>query len=333
MKENIFTKKVERLVNPIDVGTLHFIENFTGALPLKVQKKMVDSSAKKTPYMGFVVEPYSYFLAYKLKDLEWAERILPDGFSLIKTRVFEDDEPNYYAIFGVFNAHTSGFWGLRVEFYIIAKNNLTGMLSWIIVDYDTNTISYDQKSGFSQPNSEGSLFTVDYDGIAHVDVKQTDSDRSLEFISDIKNGVMTPLDKRLWIEGNLSIGYGKVKLDCNPGICTSGIFSLIFDPKEFEKALRIPKEKLQIKINNWYPGLFEDEPSEAVCFPYAQHFLSESPGNYSSIKDEDELVDKVKNIDFSKIEIFSTKSIKKLLFLMVGISFLVNVLLLVLLLT
>jgi hypothetical protein len=145
MNKDGFIKGVERLVNPIDVGTLHFVQSFNNYIPKKIQKKMVASSGQVTPYMGFVVEPYSYFLCYEIDDLEKAENLLPNGFKLAKTRVFEDDEPRYYGIFGCFNAHTSGFWGMRVEFYIIAEDENTGLLSWIIVDYDTNTITYDPK--------------------------------------------------------------------------------------------------------------------------------------------------------------------------------------------
>ena len=49
-----FTKEVERLVNPMDVGSLHFIQSFNKLLPKPVQRKLVESSAKNIPYMGFV---------------------------------------------------------------------------------------------------------------------------------------------------------------------------------------------------------------------------------------------------------------------------------------
>ncbi len=101
--------------------------------------------------MGFVVEPYSSFLCYEIADIDKAKSLLPDGFKLIKTKVFENDEPKYYCIFGCFRAHTSAFWGARTEFYIIAEDQKTGLLSWIIVDYDTDTISYDKKMALDRP--------------------------------------------------------------------------------------------------------------------------------------------------------------------------------------
>lgn len=309
MTKNTFVTGVEKLVDPINVGTLHFVESFTKKIPKRMQEKLVEKSGETTPYMGFVVEPYSYFLCYELKDLERASALLPEGFTLEKAKVFESDEPKYYGIFGCFNAHTSGFWGMRVEFYVIAKNNQTGLLSWIIVDYDTNTITYDPKSGFTDPNATGSFITTDYDGELHVHVKNTKG-RALVFRSDIEQGEMQPLDKRLWIEGNLSIAYGKHKIDGDPGL-----FSLIFNPKEFEKALRMPKASLILEKNNWYPDLIAEEPSEVACFPYAQHFLSDSPGHTSTIKDEKELVEKVNTVNFEEINVFSTKGFSKMILL------------------
>jgi len=305
MKNSNFIKEVERLVNPIDVGTIHFIQYFNKFLPVSIQKKMVESSGLKTPYMGFVVEPYSYFLCYELNDFKKAKALLPKGFELIKTKIFEDDEPKYYGIFGCFNAHTSGFWGLRVECYIIAKNTNTGLMSWIIVDYDTNTITYDPKNGLSDPNANDAVFTTDYNGELHLDMVNKDG-RRLIFTSDIKKGSMTPLDPRLWIEGNLSVAYGRHKSANDPGL-----FSLTFNPLEFKQGLRLPLDSLEIQQNNWFPGLFKDQPSEILTFPYAQHFLSDSPGHSSQLQSEEELVKTLNSIDFSQVKAFSTEGFKK----------------------
>lgn len=327
-EDGYFIKGVEKLVNPIDVGTLHFIQSFNNFLPKSIQRKMVDSSSKVTPYMGFVVEPYSYFLCYEIKDLERAKSYLPDGFELIKTKIFDNDEPKYYAIFGCINAHTSGFWGLRVEFYLIAEDTSTGLMSWIIVDYDTNTITYDPKNALSNPNAPGSIITLDYNGILYADI-ENEKGRKLKFTSDVKKGVMQGLDQRLWVEGNLSIAYGKYKIEKNPGT-----FSLIFDVKEFDQALSIPKNSLSIETNTWFEGLTEEYPSQIVCFPYAQHFLSDSPGHSSLLQSENELKAIVNDIDFAKINVFSTKAFKKSFLIGGVISAMINtILLLTLLLT
>jgi hypothetical protein len=327
MNKSTFVKGVEKLVNPIDVGTLHFIQSFNNMIPKNIQKKMVAASGQKTPYMGFVVEPYSTFLCYEITDLSKAKTFLPKGFKLAKTKVFDSDEEKYYGIFGCFNAHTSGFWGLRIEFYIIAEDEETGLLSWIIADYDTNTITYDPKNGLSDPNASNSLLTIDYEGIIYADVLNQDG-RQLVFNTDSTQGKMSPLDQRLWIEGNLSVAYGRKKSDDNPSV-----FSLIFEPGEFKQGLRIPKDALQLEVNNWFPGLFEEKPSEVLCFPYAQHFLSDSPGHASLLSNEGELNDAVEKIDFNLIDVFSTKSFKKTFLIGGVISFISNATLLTLLLT
>ncbi|MBD3280067.1 hypothetical protein GF389_00900, partial [Candidatus Dojkabacteria bacterium] len=105
-EKDTFSKKVERLVDPIEVGAIHFVHGFNKLLPKAVQNYLTKVSSKKSPYMGFVVEPYSYFLCYEVKNLKLAEDLLPDGFTLQKTMIFENDEPKFYAIFGCFRAHT-----------------------------------------------------------------------------------------------------------------------------------------------------------------------------------------------------------------------------------
>ncbi len=305
MKKEEFVKGVKELINPVDVGTIHFIQSFNNFIPKKIQKKMVDKSGKQTPYMAFVVEPYSSFLFYEIKDLEKAKKLLPKGFRLIKTKIYEEDQEKYYAILGSFNAHTSGFWGMRTEFYVIAENIETGMLSWIIVDYDTNTITYDPKNILSNPNSNNSYVTVDYNGKVHVNIKNNEK-RELTYSLNTKKGTMKTLDPRLWIEGNLSIAYGTKKSNGE-----SGLFSLTFNPEEFDEAMRIPKEAFVLDSNNWYQDIIGKEPDEVLCFPYAQHFLSDSPGYSSLHKSEEELVENLNKINFKNIKTFSTKDFKK----------------------
>lgn len=324
MNKKDFVKGVEKLIDPINVGTLHFMQFFNGMLPRKVQNKLVNESSKQTPYMGFVVEPYSSFLCYEIKDIEKAKELLPDNFELVKTKIFENDEPKYYSIFGCINAHTSAFWGIRVEFYVIAEDKKTGLLSWIIIDYDTNTISHDKKNGLSKPNSSGSVITTTCSGELIVDMVREDGSRRLSYDYDIEKGVRKNLDQRLWLEGNLSIGYGKTMSENE-----ADIFSLKFMPCEVESALDIPN--INIDVNSWYPGLFEEKPSVVACFPYAQHFISDSPGYSSNLKNEDELIESVEALDFSKIKVFSTKAFR-VMFLVGGfVSFVVSLTLLILL--
>lgn len=326
MNKTNFAKGVERLVDPISVGTLHFMQSFNQILPKSIQKKIVKSSSQKTPYMGFVVEPYSLFLCYEIKDIEKAKSLLPDGFKLIKTKIFTDDDPKYYCIFGCVRAHTSAFWGSRTEFYVITEDEKTGLLSWIIIDYLTDTISYDSKNGLSSPNSNRSVMTIDYTGTVFIDIQKTDDSHKLKLEANIENSKMKNLDQRLWLEGNLSIGYGRNLSDNG-----ADIFALKFELGEVEKALEVPISDLHIEANTWYPDLFEKDPSQIVCFPYAQHFISDGPGHSSTIKNKDELISAVNAIDFNKIKVFSTKSFKIMFLVGTALSFTMTVILVLLL--
>lgn len=328
MNKETFIKGVEKLVNPISVGTIHFIQYFNQFIPKSIQQKMVMSSGKKTPSMGFVIEPYSSFLCYEIKDLDLANSLLPDGFELVETKVFEEDKPRYMCIFGCTNAHTTGFIGSRVEFYIIAKNKKTNMTSWIIADYDTNTITYDPKDIFRDPNTKSCVITTDFSGRLFVDVTNHE-DRSLIFDFDTSKGVHKKLSEDLWINGNLSIGYGKLKSINDPAM-----FSLTFNPQEFNTALDIDFNHFNLVKNNWFDGLFYDTPYQVICFPFAQHFLSDSPGFYSSINGKDELEKVYNNTDFDKISCYCVSNIQKM-FLLNGIfltiSIIINIILVIIL--
>jgi hypothetical protein len=97
------------------------------------------------------------------------------------------------------------FWGNRVEFYLIAENCKTGLLSWIIVEYESNTHSYDPSQGFIGPSTAHSVVTTSYLGEIIIDVASAKSNNSLAFVADIKNAALKSLDQRLWIEGNISV--------------------------------------------------------------------------------------------------------------------------------
>lgn len=308
MRDFKFIKRVEQLVKPIDIATLQVLAPTTKFIPRKIQNKLMASSAQKNPYMGFVVEPYSVFLCYELKDLEWARKLIPDGFELIKTKIFDDGEPKYYAIFGSFNVHTSAFWGTRLEVNIIARNKRNNLLSWVIVDYDTNTLSHDVSKGVVGSTTEKTLLTTDFDGNIIVDIQNEGKNRHLVFDAKTDQAQTKMMDHQLWLEGNLSVGYGR-ELSQN----SDAVFSLTFDPKEVEKGRRIPLEDVHVMKNTWFSGLFHDEPDEVVYFPYAQHYLSDSPGHFSQIKDEADLRNKYESLDLASIPDYSADSHRKMM--------------------
>ena len=164
--------------------------------------------------MIFIVEPYSAFLSFEITDAKVAEQLLPPNYSLFPSAMFNDTPKRPCAIISAFNVHTSVFWGSRVEYYLIAENCETGLLSWIIADYESNTHSYDPSQGFIGPSTSHSVITTSYLGEIIVDVASAKSENSLTLNAELKNGDLTELDQRLWVEGNLSVDYGGELQQC-----------------------------------------------------------------------------------------------------------------------
>ncbi len=324
MEKYKFTKGVEKLINPINVGTLHFLQSFNENLSVDTQKKLMQKSAKKNSLMGFVVDPYCYFMCYEIIDTIEIEKELPANFKLEKVKIFADyEEEKYYFILSTFSARTSAFMGNRIEAYAIAKNQETGLTSWVILDYDTNTISYDAKHGLSGPSATKSIITTNFDGELIVDIENDNGENHLNFICDLKRGVMRDLDERLWVEGNLSVAYGnKLSVD-------GDVFSLRFDPREMSKALEISREDLTLIENTWYREYLNGEPAKLLCFPYAQHFISDSPGYASHLLNREQLENEIGSVNFDDVEVYSTEGFKRIIMLVPLVSLIIIFVLLV----
>lgn len=66
--------------------------------------------------------------------------------------------------------------------------------------------------------------------------------------------------------------------------------------------------------NTWFEGLFRSVPDEVVYFsPYAQHYLSDSPGYYSEIKNVNDMMEQYNQLDLESIPNYSAASHRKLL--------------------
>ena len=281
-----FIKNVEHLINPEEVSTLLFYQTFKKLLPRNVFKKILHKTSQKTPYIGFVIEPYSLFLFFRLRDIEKAKSLLPDRYKLAKTRIFVDDEPEYYFGIGVFNSRASTFWGTRLESYLIAEDTETGLLSFIFIDILSNTIIALPYEGIADPNSKNAIFTNSSRGDVFIDIKEDKSNREISVKGNINAGKLRDLDQSLWLTGNTSIAHSRdlSDNDDNP-------FAVIFDPSEVERALDIPIENISVRINTLFPDMAEREPGKAVCFPFAQHYMADSPGCRTYIKNRDNLID------------------------------------------
>ena len=92
MKVDDFAYGSERLIDPIEVGKIHYLQRWLRKLPRSWQRKIVTRASEKSPKMGFVVEPYAFFLFYEINNTDKVKILLPDGFELTKSRVFIGDE-------------------------------------------------------------------------------------------------------------------------------------------------------------------------------------------------------------------------------------------------
>ena len=283
---NEYVKATELMVVPGKVAQVSQFSSFLQKLPLKWQKGIAARGAKTNPYMGFIVEPYSFFLSYEVTDIDAAQKLLPEGYRIVPTSMVAESRPRPSVIIGAFNIHTSVFWGSRVEVYLIAENIKTGLLSWIIVTYETNTNSFDPGQGFIGATTSRSVVTTSYRGDVIVDVEGADSGHRIALSAPVGAGTLAALNQRLWIEGNLSVDYGST-LNDGP----SEPFGLIFDPREMESALMIPLEKVSVDINTLCGTYTAKEPYEAGCFPFAQHFVTTSMPKGTNMKNAQDLED------------------------------------------
>ena len=286
-----FVKQTEDMISPREVGKLHQRAEMLSRLPVPLQKVIVARASGDDPSIGFVVEPYCFFLTYEIADVDEAVRQLPPHYELVPAAIFESTAPRYCAIVGAFNIHTSVFWGSRVELYLIAEDQRSGMMSWIICDYESNTINYDPGQGFSAATTSRSIVTTTHRGDVVLDVVGASGTNRIATVASLRAASMEPLEQRLWVEGNLSVDYGGRLKD--PG---SVPFGLVFDPDEMRQALQLPLDDVTVEENTFGSSYLADEPFEAACFPYAQHFLTSSFPTESPITDRAGLEDAIDRV-------------------------------------
>ncbi len=298
MNTSDFARGTERLINPITVGKVHYSQHWLRRLPKTWRRKIITSASQKASKMGFVVEPYALFLFYELKDPALVMPLLPENFQPAKSRVFTGDTENYYGIASIFRLHASTFWGARSEFYVIAENTATNLLSWVILDYISDTISYDRKNGLRSAEAEQAVITTTCEGKLLADISHCVDGRRLACTASLNRPRPKTLDEKLWIEGNTSIAYGRA-------LATTGdLFSLTFLPQEMSTAWEIPLEDVTVEELSWYPEVFGGNLARAVCFPFAQHMLSDSPGASTSYGSKKALEKAANSVNFARLEIF-----------------------------
>ena len=291
-----YAKGVERMVDPMRVGKILSLQPRMRYIPKWLGKKMVLSAAKKSDKMPFVVEPYCSFLFYELKEPSKIQKYLPDDFVPAKASVFEGGPEKYYGVVSMFRIHTSVFWGSRAELYLMAENSKTGLLSWIMMDYMSDTISYDEKSGLKSPDVSKAVMTTTCEGDFVCDMETLDKRKFVKCEMSLLNAKMQKLDPRFWIEGNTSIAYGRLA-----GEADGDLFSLTFFPEEMKQALFVPLSdvrNVKVSDNADIGGVLD----MAASFPFAQHMLSDSPGQRTHYGSEEKLRAAVEKVDFRKIK-------------------------------
>lgn len=291
-----FSKGVERMVDPMKVGKVLSLQPRMRHIPLWISKKIVLSAAKKADKMPFVVEPYCTFLFYELQDPSKIQKYLPDDFVPAKTSVFEGGPEKYYGIVTMFRIHTSVFWGSRAELYLVAENSKTGLLSWIMMDYISDTISYDEKHGLKSPDVSNAVMTTTCEGDFVCDMKTKDGRKFVKCELSLMNTATKPLNPRLWIEGNTSIAYGRLA-----GEADGDLFSLTFFPEEMSRALEVPISNIRM-VSVSDNADIDGKLDIACSFPFAQHMLSDSPGNHTHYGSAEKLRAAALDVDFSKIK-------------------------------
>lgn len=315
MRNSQLIAAVEKLVNPIEGGAMHVLEQYNHQLPIALQNKLIKGAARKHPYMGFIVEPYAQFNFFKINDVQYFEGQVQDNFKLIKSRAFIGDEEDYYLIIGSFNVRTSAFFGNRIEAYVICEDIKSGLLTWVIIDVLSNTISYEPRNGLMPPNAEV-FVTTGFDSQINVFAKR---DQSTYQVLSPTVGSVRQLDERLWLEGNLSVGYGR-QLSNN-----GDTFGLLFDVREVEQAIAV--STVEVTIDNWFQGLIVNEPKISLFFPYAQHFISASPGSECNITTKAEMEAAIEALDFERLEVYSSKGMFRITQLMLLVMALVIIIL------
>ena len=324
--EEKFIKGVEGLIQPMAVSDLLSFQKLKILLPPSLMKRLLYRAAKKTPYIGFVIEPYSLFLFFKLKDIEYAKSLLPDRYVLSKTKLFADDEPDYYMGMGNLVTRASTFWGTRQEVYLIATDKTSGLISFVFIDILSNTLIALPSKGITDPNCNKALFTTSSKGEVYLDVREDKTNRKFQLTGSIKNGKLRKLDRQLWVMGNTSIGYSK---DLAKG--DDHLFAVIFDPAEVDEALDIPPGDIRIAENTLFPGLAEPEISKVICFPYAQHYIADSPGCSTSVKDLDDLISKYNELAvYENFKTFSARTIVRQLIIGIAVTVLIAIILIIL---
>jgi hypothetical protein len=209
---------------------------------------------------------------------------------------------------------------MRVECYVIARKKKDGALSWIIVDYETNTTSHDPKKGFCGYSCDPGFFATTPYGELLVEARNEKNGNDFSIRADLRAGDTKALSKELWVDGNFSVDYGGRLLDPD-----SEPFGLIFDPYLMKEARALPLDAVEISRNNFLPGLIDGgKPIRAALFPFSQHFVIRQDLHGEGLADEAGLFRQLKIFMEGRFKTMAGTDITKPIFVGMMVSALVN---------
>lgn len=319
-KNRQFVERVEELVQPEDVNAISFLGDVNRIFPIPIQNRMVKKGTENAPYMGFIVDPYCFFLTYELTDTERAKSYLPKGYELVPIQVFKGEEERHLLVIGTFSARTSAFTGIRSEFYLIAREIATGITSWMIIDYETNTNTYDPTHGFSGYSLTNSYFTTTSHGELLLRLNSKEKGEVLKLHANLKKSKTRKLASSLWLEHNYHTDYG-------PKLRGSGdsVFSLVFDPQTMLEAEELNIEDVEITSMKLYDDIIDSsKPVNILTFPYSQHYFIEykDPTRHSNTQEIEGTIDRFLTLE--KLKRMSGDALKKPIKRSLVISLLIN---------
>ena len=165
------------------------------------------------------------------------------------------------------------------------------------MDYISDTISYDEKHGLKSPDAKKAVMTTTCEGDFVCEMRADDGKQKVICQANLLRAKMKLLNRRLWIEGNTSIAYGRLA-----GETDGDLFSLTFFPEEMKQALEIPMEDVALaEVASSRTGKFGAVLDKVVSFPFAQHMLSDAPGRQTHYGNEAALRAAAEGVNFKKI--------------------------------
>jgi hypothetical protein len=211
----------------------------------------MERGGRGIPYMGFIVDPYCFFLSYPVTDRAAAEKMLPERYELVDTAMFSGDPKRPQVIISAFTLRTSVFAGMRVECYLIARDKAPAASpgSSRLRDEHPDQRSCERLLGLflgSRPLRHHALRR------ALAEAANEKRGNRYAVMADMSNGRMRELDRDLWVEGNMAVDYGGRLMDPS-----SRPFSLIFDPILMKQAQEIPLEAVTIRENSFMSAIID----------------------------------------------------------------------------